>query len=204
MTPTTPAGEPPAGTSRLRGRHRKPRPRKALLAAGSLAVAASAVTLVGLATTQDGGTDIGTEAGPRPAPHTGIGTEASPRPVPHTDAGTPTGSPTAPGAFAPVPEASPSSPTVLGGKNPAPLTAPERSSRARTPVPDTTTSPATPATTRPTTRRPHPPTSRQPPRDTPGPAPHDPAPPQPDDPAPSPRPGLCVPVIGICVGGGPG
>ncbi|MFC5240597.1 hypothetical protein [Streptomyces atrovirens] len=193
MTPTAPTDEPPARAPRLRGRHRKPRPRKVLLAAGSLAVAASAVTLARLATTQGGGTDIGTEAAPRPAPH--------------TNAAAPTGSPTAPETVAPTPEASPSSPTALGGKNPAPLATPERSSPARTTVPDTATTPTplTPPTTGPpATRRPHPPTPRQPPRDTPGPpppAPHTPTPPQPDDSAPNPRPGLCVPIIGVCVGG---
>ncbi|MFI1416900.1 hypothetical protein ACH4VX_02745 [Streptomyces sp. NPDC020731] len=196
MTPTAPTEEPPAGTSRLRGRHRKPRPRKVLLAAGSLAVAASAVALVRLTTTQGGGTDVGTEAGSRP--------------VPHTDTGTPIGSPTASTAAPPAPRASPSSPTVLGGKNPAPLTAPERSSPARTAVPDradTPATPATPTTASPTTRGPHSPPPRQPPHHTPvppPPAPHDPAPPQPDDPARNPRPGLCVPIIGICVGGGGG
>ncbi|MFC8423652.1 hypothetical protein ACFUN7_22735 [Streptomyces sp. NPDC057236] len=196
MTPTTPSGEPPADISRPRGRHRKPHPRKVLLAAGSLAVAASAVTLVRLAATQGGGqADTGTEAGPRPAPHTATGT--------------PTGSPTASEATEPTPEASPSSPTALGGKNPAPLTASERSAPPRTPAPDTTTTPTAPTGTAPqaTHRPPHPSTPRQPPHHTPEPpppAPHDPTPPQPDAPAPSPRPGLCVPVIGLCVGGGPG
>jgi hypothetical protein len=192
MTSTAPAEEPPAGTSRFRGRHRKPRPRKALLAAGSLAVAASAVTLVRLAATQGGGTDTGAEAGPHP--------------VLHTDTGTPTGSPAPPETVAPTPEASPSSPTALGGKDRTPLTAPEPSSPARTPttVPDTA---STPTTLPPTTLQPQPPTPTPPSPSTPGtppPAPRDPVPEQPGKPDPGPGPGgLCVPIIGLCVGGGP-
>ncbi|MFI2423800.1 hypothetical protein ACH5A7_06800 [Streptomyces sp. NPDC018955] len=199
MTSTVPIEEPPAGTSRLRGRHRKPRPRKALLAAGGLAVAASAVTLVRLVTTQGDGTDVGAEAGPHP--------------VLHTDTGTPTGSSTASPARSeaagPAPEASPSSPTALGGKDRAPLTASEPSSTARPP----TTVPATasdPATRPPAARRSQPPAPPSPsPPGTPPPAPRDPAPERPDGPDPGPGHdpdadpgGLCVPIIGLCVGGG--
>lgn len=190
MTPTAPAEEPPAGASRFRGRHRKPRPRKALLAMGSLAVAASAVTLVRLAAVQGGGTDTGAEAGPRP--------------VLHTDTGTPTGSPTTSEATGPAPEASPSSATALGGKNRTPLTAPEPSSPARTPTtaPDTA---STPTTLPPTTRQPQQSTPAPPPPSapaTPPPAPRAPAPEQPGRPDPGPG-GLCVPIIGLCAGGGP-
>ncbi|MFJ6554249.1 hypothetical protein ACIQNT_18680 [Streptomyces luteogriseus] len=54
---------------RARGRHRKPRPRKVLLAAGGLAVAAGALSLLRLASGP--GTDAGSvEAGPRPDPVT--------------------------------------------------------------------------------------------------------------------------------------
>ncbi|MDT0400687.1 hypothetical protein [Streptomyces edwardsiae] len=187
MKPTT--EKPPPGASRFRGRHRKPRPRRVLLAAGSLAVAASAVTLVRLATTQGGDPEFGTEAGPRP--------------VPHTDSGAPVASPTASPAAVPVPETSPSSPTALGGRNPAPLAAPERSSTARSLTtaadPGPVTAPATPAPS----RRPDPPASPSPssggPEHPPPPS-QDPPPPRPDDPAPGPR--LCVPIIGVCVGGG--
>ncbi|MFH9043067.1 hypothetical protein ACH4FA_27455 [Streptomyces sp. NPDC017966] len=194
MTPTAPIEEPPAGTSRFRGRHRKPRPRKALLAAGSLAVAASAVTLVRLATTQGDGTDIGAETGPRPVLHTDTGTPT----------GSSTGSPTTSEATGPAPEASPSSPTALGGKDRAPLTPPEPSSPARPP----TTAPAaasTPATRLPATLRPQPPAPPSPSTPgTPPPAPRDPAPEQPDGPDPGhdhDPGGLCVPIIGLCVGG---
>ncbi|MEW2076044.1 hypothetical protein AB0941_20785 [Streptomyces sp. NPDC013433] len=194
MTPTAPIEEPPAGTSRFRGRHRKPRPRKALLAAGSLAMAASAVTLVRLATTQGDGTDIGAETGPRPVLHTDTGTPT----------GSSTGSPTTSEATGPAPEASPSSPTVLGGKDRAPLTPPEPSSPARPP----TTAPAaasTPATRLPATLRPQPPAPPSPSTPgTPPPAPRDPAPEQPDGPDPGhdhDPGGLCVPIIGLCVGG---
>ncbi|KOT44121.1 hypothetical protein ADK41_04390, partial [Streptomyces caelestis] len=63
---------------------------------GSLVVAAGAVALVRLTALQGGGTDTGTEAGPRP--------------VPRTDTGTPTASPAPPGTVTPAPEARPSSP----------------------------------------------------------------------------------------------
>ncbi|GGV65457.1 hypothetical protein GCM10010294_17990 [Streptomyces griseoloalbus] len=189
MPPNTPPDEPPAATGRtalFRGRHRKPRPRKALLAAGGLALAAGAVSLVRLASAPDGGA----EAAPRPVPHTDTTTH---RTAPTTDAATPL-----------TPEASPSSPTALGGKNPTPLTPPGPPPRP----PAATTPPDTAATT-PATPLPPPPTSGPPPTPhthTPGPpppAPGEPAPERPDKPAPDSAPVLCVPIIGLCVGDGP-
>ncbi|WP_167533647.1 hypothetical protein [Streptomyces marokkonensis] len=198
MTPKRPpaqsaphTAEPPARTGflpRIRGRHRKPRPRKVLLAAGGLALAAGAVSLVRLTSAPDGGGDIGVEAGPHPTPP--AGTTRSGTPPPNTTA----------------PEASPSSPKALGGKNETPLAPPEPSSAPRTPtaVPETTrtTSPTPPAPSTsgpPGTPRapgPPPPEHREPP-------PHRPEKPAPTpEPTPEPDPGLCVPVIGLCVGGG--
>ncbi|MFF1279032.1 hypothetical protein ACFVZC_37655 [Streptomyces marokkonensis] len=196
MTPKRPpaqsaphTAEPPARTGflpRIRGRHRKPRPRKVLLAAGGLALAAGAVSLVRLTSAPDGVGDIGVEAGPHPTPPAGTTTRSG-TPPPNTTA----------------PEASPSSPKALGGKNETPLAPPEPSSAPRTP----TAVPETPRTTSPTP--PAPSTSGPPgtPR-APGPPPpehREPPPHRPENPAPTPEPdppGLCVPVIGLCVGGG--
>ncbi|PNG16182.1 hypothetical protein C1J00_43420, partial [Streptomyces cahuitamycinicus] len=58
-----------AETSRARGRHRKPRPRKVLLAAGGLALAAGALSLLRL-TSGPGPDARAVEAGPRPDPVT--------------------------------------------------------------------------------------------------------------------------------------
>ncbi|MET7292019.1 hypothetical protein ABZS79_07720 [Streptomyces griseoloalbus] len=186
MPPNTQPDEPPAATvhtPHFRGRHRKPRPRKALLAAGGLALAAGAVSLVRLAATPDGGA------------------VAAPRPVPHTDTATHRTTPTTEAATPLTPEASPSSPTALGGKNRTPLTTAEPPLQPPAP-----TTPRDTAATTPTTTLPPPPTSGSPrPPHTPGstpPAPA-PAPERPDTPAPDPAPALCVPIIGLCVGDGP-
>ncbi|MEU9355190.1 hypothetical protein AB0D65_30350 [Streptomyces griseoloalbus] len=185
MPPNTQPDEPPAATGRTphsRGRHRKPRPRKALLAAGGLALAAGAVSLVRLTSAPDGGA----EAAPRPVPHTGT---TAHRTAPTTDTATPL-----------TPEAGPSSPTALGDKNPTPLTTPEPPPRPPAPTTpqDTAATPPPP---------PSPPTSEPPHRphaphttDAPPPAPDAPAP---DKPAPDPASALCVPIIGLCVGDGP-
>lgn len=179
---------------RTRGRHRKPRPRKALLAAGGIALAAGALSLVRLA------------SGPATD---SVGTvEAESRPDPVT-----TGSDEAADTAATVPEASPSSPTALGGLTPSPGThrpaaAPHAPSTSRsmsigtrgvdtaatprsTAIPDTTGAPA------PTARGEAPRPARTPParasRATPTPDP------EPDKPEKPRDPGLCVPVIGVCV-----
>ncbi|MGK5698289.1 hypothetical protein ACSNOJ_36355, partial [Streptomyces sp. URMC 128] len=93
-------GETGSFSPRARGgRHRKPRPRKALLAAGALALAAGALSLVRLIS--------------GPATDT-VGTVgAEPRPDPVT-ASTDEAANTAATASA-TPEASPSSPTSPGG-----------------------------------------------------------------------------------------
>ncbi|MFI8087115.1 hypothetical protein ACIF9R_02215 [Streptomyces sp. NPDC086080] len=197
MTPKRPpaprTAEPPAGPlSRLRGRHRKPRPRKALLAASGLALAAGAVTLVRLASAPDG---IEAEAAPRSAPPT------------ETDAPADAPRPATPTPAAPSPKAGPSSPEVLGSKNSTPVLPPGAPSRPReripTPLPETADPPA-----------PTPPKNDEPsPPPGPSPVPEEPPPHRPDgpgapapepDPAldPDPDPGLCIPIIGLCVGGG--
>ncbi|MFF7308628.1 hypothetical protein [Streptomyces sp. NPDC008137] len=179
---------------RVRGRHRKPRSPKALLAAGGLALAAGALSLVRLA------------SGPSPD---GVGTvEAGPRPDPVTTGTDPDQAADTAATFpAATPEVSPSSPTVLGGLTPSPAT---RGARPAPPAPtDTrgtttttahrpTTIPDTPNTPAPATQdnapRPAPATPAPPSRTTPAPAPQPEEPGKPDD-----DPGLCVPVIGVCV-----
>ncbi|MFJ4277905.1 hypothetical protein [Streptomyces massasporeus] len=179
---------------RVRGRHRKPRPRKVLLAAGGLALAAGALSLLRLASGP--GSDPGTvEAGPRPDPVTTA-----------TDDTTPTAA-----TFPAVPDASPSSPTALGALTPSPVTKGARPSpSATTGTPAALTAPAPTATTIPDTPNvPAPaPTAPGSGDDAPRPAPTPSAPPSRTTPAPTPRPeepkkprdpGLCVPVIGLCV-----
>ncbi|MFI6376277.1 hypothetical protein [Streptomyces sp. NPDC050546] len=199
--PTAPAEPPPQAetgpfTPRVRGRHRKPRSHKALLAAGGLALAAGALSLVRLA--------------PGPSPD-GVGTvEAEPRPDPVTT-GTDTDrtADTAATFPAATPEVSPSSPTVLGGLTPSPATrgarpAPPAATGTRgtgttaahrpTTIPDTPNTPNTPApATQDNAPRPAPAAPAPPSRTTPAPAPEPEKPRKPDD------PGLCVPVIGLCV-----
>ncbi|GHD11257.1 hypothetical protein GCM10010313_34200 [Streptomyces violarus] len=192
--PAPPHEPPPAETGvfapRVRGRHRKPRSRKVLLAAGGLALAAGALSLVRLA--------------PGPSPDR-VGTvEAEPRPDPVT-----TGTDQATGTtatFPAAPETSPSSPTVLGGPPPSPVT---RGARPAPPAPAYTRGATTTAAHRPTAIPDRPSTPAPATRgNAPRPAPAAPAPPSRTTPAPAPKPeqpkkpddpGLCVPVIGLCV-----
>ncbi|MGW0863972.1 hypothetical protein [Streptomyces sp. NPDC002611] len=201
-TPTRPqrdtgATETGLFAPRVRGRHRKPRSPKALLAAGGLALAAGALSLVRLT------------SGPSPD---GVGTvEAGPSPDPVTT-GTDTERPTDTAATFPAatPEVSPSSPTALGGLTPSPAT---RGARPAPPAPADTRGATTTAAHKPTTipdapNTPAPATQG----DAPRPAPATPAPPSRTTPAPAPEPekpkkpkkpdddpGLCVPIIGLCV-----
>ncbi|MFI8203228.1 hypothetical protein [Streptomyces sp. NPDC085937] len=165
----------------LRGRHRKPRRRRAMLATAVLTLAAGAATLIRVA--MPDAPDAGTYAGPRPlAP-----TSASPHQPPQA---TRTGTPA-------PPQPSPSSPKPLGGKASAPLTPPEGST---TPLPsrEPTEEPAfqpppspKPPPPQPTTEPPPPPqTSSTPPPQEPEPEPE-------DDDAPS----LCLPLLNLCLGG---
>ncbi|MDI5904712.1 hypothetical protein QDK90_06620, partial [Streptomyces sp. 12257] len=95
------------GTTRLfgpRGRHRKPRPRKVLLAAGGLALAAGALSLVRMTPDAGVGGFGATEADPQAAPGTDTDIDAGPDRA--TNAAATVGS---------VPQASPSSTTAMGG-----------------------------------------------------------------------------------------
>ncbi|MER7570635.1 hypothetical protein [Streptomyces sp. NPDC126514] len=193
QTAPDPAAGAPARLFGPRGRHRRPRPRKALLAAGGLALAAGALSLVRLT--------------PDSVPG-GLGaSEAEPWPYPDGDADPATDHATSPAAaVGPLPRVSPSATSVLGG--------PDATATA-TPAPGRTgrTAPATPpasppALLDPPTTIPEAPTTdapQSPPATTP-PAPQPTAPsrpartpaPQPT-PGPTDRPGVCLPVIGLCV-----
>ncbi|MFE9439534.1 hypothetical protein ACFYO2_11070 [Streptomyces sp. NPDC006602] len=172
-----------------RGRHRRPRPRKVLLAAGGLALAAGALSLV------------------RMVPDTGVSglgaAEAEPRVDPETGVDLSTNA--AATVAATVPTASPSATTVMGGPSALPTPGvsftPTPTARSSRPTPPTTVPDAPNATGAATpTPAPHPSASTgttQQPAPTPTPSRTTPPPaPQPDHPD---RPGLCVPVIAVCV-----
>ncbi|MGW0910548.1 hypothetical protein ACWD1Z_02195 [Streptomyces sp. NPDC002784] len=176
-----------------RGRHRRPRPRKVLLAAGGLALAAGALSLVRL------------------TPESGLGALDAPEAEPWRDADPATDHATnAAAAVGPLPRVSPSATTALGGPGAPTPTAPPSPAPAN-PAPTAPTpsppqdpqAPLDPATTIPEAPRTDTP---QPPPATTHPAPQPAAPSRPaHTPAPEPtpgptdRPGVCLPVIGLCV-----
>lgn len=182
-----------------RGRHRRPRPRKVLLAAGGFALAAGALSLVRL--TPESGFPGGLGAGPA---------EAEPR-LDDPDTGMGTGTDRATNAAATVgtvPKVSPSATSALGGASATPTAGP-----SGVPLPSATTVlPSAPAglTTPPAaiaTTIPDSPNTPAPAPTHPAPATSNPAPqPAPSQPSASPTPqpsqpgGVCVPVIGLCVG----
>ncbi|MFF8725294.1 hypothetical protein ACF073_02235 [Streptomyces sp. NPDC015171] len=164
-----------------RGRHRKPRPRKVLLTAGGLALAAGVLGLVRVAPDSGMGTPGTAEAEPRLAQGSG----ASDRPA-NTAA-----------TLAASPTALPSATAVMGGRSLTPQppgsTPATRPPGTAAPTAIPTGAPGTPART----PRPAPTPA------TPRPRPPAPAPsrtPAPDHGTPKPdQGGLCVPVIGLCV-----
>ncbi|MDQ0908036.1 hypothetical protein QFZ22_004021 [Streptomyces canus] len=187
-------------TTRLfgpRGRHRKPRPRKVLLAASGLTLAAGALSLVRMTPDAGVGGFGAAEANPQAA--LGVDTDIDTGRDRVTNAAATVGS---------VPQASPSSTTAMGGISatrtqvtssappwsatavPLPLAA------APTTIPEAPNTPAPTATASTTPHAPAATTAPQPARTTPPPAPTPtPRPTHPTQPAP----GLCVPVIGLCV-----
>ncbi|MFI1759542.1 hypothetical protein [Streptomyces sp. NPDC020571] len=219
MTTTGTPTEPRYAWGR-RGRHRRPRPRKVLLAAGGLALAAGALSVVRLLPEPGGG--LG-----------GFGAEAGPR-VESDGRGTASDRATAPAAAATgggPPGASPSATSAMGdlsgspepGLIPGLLATPAASGGPAVPPPTATTGPdtpngRTPGDGEPERRRgggeqtedtgdraPAPGTPRPSRSDRPAPSPAPTPPPgsgtpPASDPEPEPDdPGLCVPVIGLCV-----
>jgi hypothetical protein len=184
-----------------RGRHRRPRPRKVLLAAGGLAVAAGVLSLVRL-TPESGVGGVGTaEAEPSPDAEQSAGHPAN-------AAATISADPTA------IPSAIPSATSVMGGASATPTTASgvvptPYATTAPTTVPETGTGTGTGTgtemTTAPGTPQPQAPAAAPGPLAPAASAAPEPAPtPTPsrtaNSPAPAPsRPGLCVPIIGLCV-----
>ncbi|MFE7437769.1 hypothetical protein ACFU78_32815 [Streptomyces tendae] len=219
MTTTGTPTEPRYAWGR-RGRHRRPRPRRVLLAAGGLALAAGALSVVRLLPESGGDPGaFGAGAGPR-VEGSGRGAAQDRATSPGATGGGPSG-------------ASPSPTSVMGGLSgsPAPgllpglVPAPSASGPAA-PLPATTTGPDGPdGPDTPEGRGPDQgertaregeegtaeddPGDRAPAPGTPQPSRSDrPAPPPPpeggtpptSDPEPEPdSPGLCVPVIGLCV-----
>ncbi|MET9011581.1 hypothetical protein ABZX74_11675 [Streptomyces olivaceoviridis] len=175
-----------------RGRHRKPRPRKVLLAAGGLALAAGVLSLV------------------RAAPDAGVGAPGTAEAEPRLGAGGGSADRSADAAatIAAAPTALPSATSAMGGRSLAPTPA---GSPVRTAAPGpgtaTTASGGTAVPTARTSRTPGPPSATsRPPAPTasaprPAPATSTPTPSPSHGPAePEPRPGgVCVPVIGLCV-----
>ncbi|MER6685272.1 hypothetical protein [Streptomyces olivaceoviridis] len=175
-----------------RGRHRKPRPRKVLLAAGGLALAAGVLSLV------------------RAAPDAGVGAPGTAEAEPRLGAGGGSADRSADAAatIAAAPTALPSATSAMGGRSLAPTPA---GSPVRTAAPGpgtaTTASGDTAVPTARTSRTPGPPSATsRPPAPTasaprPAPATSTPTPSPSHGPAePEPRPGgVCVPVIGLCV-----
>ncbi|MFA3875181.1 hypothetical protein ABS735_16015 [Streptomyces sp. MMCC 100] len=220
-TPTDVRTEPRYAWCR-RGRHRRPRPRKVLLVTGGLALAAAgALSLVRLLPEPGGDASGGFGAGAAPRVEGG-GTASDRATAPAagaTDGGPPGASPSATSAMGGL-SGSPE-PGLIPGLVPGPS-----ASGPAVPLPTTTTVPGTPDASdgrRPgeraqeegeereragdagdRARTPAPGTAQPSRSDGPGPHPT-PAPPgrstpPTSDPAPEPDdPGLCVPVIGLCV-----
>jgi hypothetical protein len=209
-----PAAADPAWAPRARGRHRRPRPRKVLFAAGGLVLAAGVLSLLRLTPDTGGAGALGTaEAEPQPdlvtstdddAGETGeeLGEGAGKAPEDSRGhRGTAEGRPSAAGSATVAP--TPTAPAAMGGAStgrareaggllPGAPGAPTSvaltpgatyvpAPRAATPAPT-----ATPAPEAPSAPRPAPAT----------PAPQPPKPPKGEEPR---QPGLCVPIIGLCV-----
>ncbi|WP_079252639.1 hypothetical protein [Streptomyces sp. M1013] len=203
-----------------RGRHRRPRPRKVLLAAGGLALAAGALSVVRLLPEPGGGLGgFGAEAGPR--------VEGGGRDTASDRATAPAAAATDGGP----PGASPSATSAMGGLNGSPgpglippgLGPDPSPSGLAVPFPTATTGPDTPdgrgpgdggrererrggeQTADTGDRAPAPGTPRPSRSDRPAPSPAPTPPPgrgTPPTSGPEPEPddpGLCVPVIGLCV-----
>lgn len=167
------------------GRHRKPRPRRLVLAAGGIALASGALGLVHLASPPTTGGGGSAEAQPRIGATTRSTAPASVRAVP--SAGEPGGSATAGTAAGGAPRAA----TATVRPFAQPSSAAPRTADTATGIPDAPSSPTASRISR------SPTTATTPPAGSPAPSPHTATAPAPDqDP-----PGLCVPIVGLCVDG---
>jgi hypothetical protein len=207
-----PAAADPAWPPRARGRHRRPRPRKVLFAASGLVLAAGVLSLLRLTPDTGGASALGTaEAEPQPDLVTSTDDDAGEKAGEERGEGTgkaaedgrggratAEGRPSAAGSATAAP--APTAPAAMGGAStgrareaggllPGAPGAPTSvaltpgatyvpAPRAATPAPTATPAPETPPAPRPAPATPVP----QPPK------------------AGEPRqPGLCVPIIGLCV-----
>ncbi|GED85125.1 hypothetical protein [Streptomyces sp. 6-11-2] len=188
---------------RARGRHRRRRPRKALLAAGGLAVAAGVLSLVRLTPESGPGGPRAAEAEPHAAPDHGSGRSAG-TPV-GASATTGSGPATAPPATvaldgvstAPVPDGSavPMASPSAAAATTEPSALPQTTTVPTAALPEDTDPPEHPEHPEPN-EAPRPPAGTAPaPRPTPAPS-RSTQPPAP----PSGGGGLCLPIIGLCVG----
>ncbi|MGW6492683.1 hypothetical protein [Streptomyces sp. NPDC055056] len=191
-----------------RGRHRRPRRRRVLFAAGGLALAAGVLSLARMA--PESMTGIGGGGGPADAePRGGTPTAADTDPAddavttveavpPPARPGVATATAVMGGESAdPTPGAGPTpgpTPTASGGAAPAGHADDPDTGDLDTGGPGATGIPTDTSTTRPP-QAPDPAPTATAPRHTPTQAPTTGAP------APTHRPGVCVPIVGICVGG---
>ncbi|MHA5054320.1 hypothetical protein [Streptomyces sp. SD15] len=176
-----------------RGRHRRPRPRRMLFAVGGLALAAGALSLVRMApdSVVGGGGNAEAKSSAGVLTDEAVDTEPSvwavPSARPASSDGT-TAPPTAGVSLVPAGTTSPAGP--VGSAGPVPRTTPPAAiPSARAGAPDTTTGI---------------PTAPVPSQPVPPPAASTPAQQPPPTPTPPPSgttdtPGLCVPIVGICV-----
>lgn len=201
------SGTRPDERAETRGRHRRPRRRRVLFAAGGLALAAGVLSLARMA--PESMTGIGGGGGPADAePRGGTATATDPADdaVTTVEAVPP---PARAGAATATTVTGDASPTGTSGVSTAPGPSPARSDGAvpaaragdlgtdtdtgtDAPEPGTTGIPTGPATARPPQAPDPTPTATAPPR---APTPSTQAP------APTHRPGVCVPIVGICVDG---
>jgi hypothetical protein len=193
--PAEPAGGDTAGLRR--GRHRKPRPRKVLLAAGGIALAAGVLSLLRVAPESGAGAPGTAQAESRQAPGGGATDRSA-----HTSA-----------TVVAAPTAQPSETSAMGGRQPAPTGA-DPGSHSGSPVPAASGAAAAPshghgtagpaatpagAPSAPGDTAPRPSATASAPRPAPTTRPPGPTPTHTHGP-PSPDPGgMCVPVIGLCV-----
>ncbi|MFH7338113.1 hypothetical protein [Streptomyces sp. KHY 26] len=190
---TTPA-EPGGGwfSGLRRGRHRKPRPRRAWLAAGGLVLAAGVLSLVRMSPESGVGAPGTAAAEPRLDPGGGLASDGT------GDGGRTAGGPagtTATAVGTAVPALPHSAATAPGRRSPAPAPTgsaarPGGSGRTVPPAPGKSTAPSAPP--RPTATAPAPPAPTSHPTQPPAPTP------APSTPAPGPG-GLCLPIIVLCV-----
>ncbi|WP_406172968.1 hypothetical protein [Streptomyces sp. NBC_00996] len=188
-TAARPAADDSPPVRPVRGRHRRPRPRRVLFAVGGLALAAGVLSFVRMTPESVIGGGGSAEAEPTGATVTDTAgnavTTVEAVPSAHPDAATATA---AMGASSATPTAGVSVVPTPSPTTPASFPSPHGSAAA-TSAPDTTgipTAPMTtppPAATAPAAPQPAPSTTTQ------GPTPH-----------PDP-PGVCVPIVGICVNG---